>query len=178
MVARKVTTGSQGPDASTVDTGTTPCEIVPDNLDASDNVELSTPTAPLPGNTFFIRSVSCGRFLTLVDDKIVLGHQDGRRSHWICRETNYWLGFENLYSGRYLGHSGNQKSNLRCSAQQHRAWEYFAVRPVGGEAYSLLTTFYENLSTVGVKQVEGAERLVTFNNGSVSDGLAWEFLKV
>ncbi|RMZ91275.1 hypothetical protein DV736_g1509, partial [Chaetothyriales sp. CBS 134916] len=178
MVAKETTLEPQGPDDLTAYTGTTPPETVADSVDAISNVELSTPVAPVPGNTFLIRSVLCGRFFTLLDGKIVLGQQDGCSSHWNCVENKYWLGFKNLASGNYLGHSGGTKSDLRCSAQRYGGYEYFAVRPVGGEAYVLPTTFWENLSTVGIKKAMGVESLVTFNNRSVSDGLIWEFFKV
>lgn len=169
---------SPEPDDSTVCTGMTPPETIADGFDAVGNVELRMPTAPAPGNTFLIRSVSCGRFLKLFDGRLVLGHEDGCSSHWNCVEKDYWLGFKNMASGNYLGHSGSHRAELRCSAPHHRQHEYFTIRPVGGEAYVLLATFREKLSFVGVKKANEVEGLVTSNNGSVSDGIAWEFLMV
>ena len=89
MVAKEITIRSLHPDDSTVHTGTTTPETVADSLDAFSLIELSTPTEPLPGNTFLIRSILCGRFLTLSDGKIVLGHRDGCSSLWNCVETEY-----------------------------------------------------------------------------------------
>ncbi|KEF57090.1 uncharacterized protein A1O9_07280 [Exophiala aquamarina CBS 119918] len=172
---------SPEPDDSTVCTGITPPETITDSFDAVGNAELRIPTAPAPGNTFFIRSVACGRFLKLFDGRLVLGHEDGCSSHWNCVEKDYWLGFKNMASGNYLGHSGGQKADLRCSVPHHRQHEYFTIRPVEGEdyiAYVLLTTFRERLSFVRMEVANEVESLVTSNNGSASDGIAWEFLKV
>ncbi|KIX08704.1 uncharacterized protein Z518_03361 [Rhinocladiella mackenziei CBS 650.93] len=176
MVTNKINPDPPDPDDSTVYAGTTPPETIADNLDAFSNVALSTPSVPWPGSTFVIRSVSCGRVLTLLDGKIVLAHRDNRGSiHWVCMETEGWLGFRNPVSGKYLGYSNN--GTLCCSVEWQREHEHFTVRPMQEEGYVLLMTRRGSLRAVGIKEANGMECLATINEG-VSGGLVWEFIKV
>ncbi|KIW76422.1 hypothetical protein Z517_11168 [Fonsecaea pedrosoi CBS 271.37] len=175
MVMNKIDPRSPDPDDSTAYSGTTPSETTVDNLDGSDNVDLSVPSAPWPGSTYIIRSTSCGRFLSLVDGNVVLAHQNGRSSiRWKCADREGWLGFKNEASGKWLGYNGDA---IRCSAGEHKARESFVVRPRPEGGYVLLVTSWENLWAVGVKRVKEVETLATINRG-VSRGLIWDFVEV
>lgn len=161
-------------DDSTVYTAATPPETIADNLDR--DIDLSTSSIPGPGSTFIIRSVSCGRVITLVDGRIVLTQPGGRGSiHWECMENKGWLGFQNPVSGKFLGH--NPHGNLCCSADRHRGWERFHVRQRREGDYVLLMTHFEDLWPVGIKLGQGAEDLAKINRGA-SDGIVWEFIEV
>ncbi|KFZ15316.1 hypothetical protein V502_05685 [Pseudogymnoascus sp. VKM F-4520 (FW-2644)] len=159
-------------DNSTVYTAATPPESV-----ATDTLDDPNPTSasvPWPGSTFIIRSISSGRVITLLDGQIVLAPPGGRGSiHWVCEETKGWLGFQNLASGRFLGH--NMKGRLCCSVERHLGWENFCARgrPEGG--YVLLMTYWESLWQVGSFIEGGVEKLGKIEG---SDGIVWNFVKV
>jgi hypothetical protein len=159
-------------DDSTAYTATTPPETIADNLDR--DVSFSTSSAPEPGFTFIIRSVSCGRVITLLDGRIVLTQPgDCGSIHWVCVEIDGWLGFRNLVSGKFLGH--DQNGRLCCSAERHRGWERFSVRPRRKGDYVLLMTNWDHLWPVGIKEEKGEEYLAKINKGG-SDGLILEFI--
>jgi len=161
-------------DDSTAYTATTPPETIADNLDQ--DVGFRSSSVPGPGFTFIIRSVSCGRVITLLDGQIVLTQLGGCGStRWACVETNGWLGFKNLVSGKFLGHSKNGR--LQCSAERHLGWERFHVRPRREGGYVLLMTNWDDLWPVGIKVEQGVEYLAKFNKGG-SDGIIWEFIEV
>ncbi|KAL2044107.1 hypothetical protein ABVK25_012463 [Lepraria finkii] len=167
-------------DDSTVDKSTTPPEsIATDVLNHQDplgGAEPSSYLVPWPGSTCIIRSVSSGHVITLLDGQIKLTQPGGRGSiHWVCVETKGWLGFRNTVSGKFLGHDGNGR--LRCSADQHRGWEYFCVRPRPEGGCILLMTHYMRLCQVGIKVEQGVEKLAKIENGE-SDGIGWEFAKI
>lgn len=127
---------------------------------------------PFPNSIFIIRSIPSRDVITLLDGRIHLLPPGGPGSiHWVCKETKGWLGFKNTVSGKFLGHDDN--GILRCSAKQHRRWEYFCVRmrPEGGCV--LMMTHYEELRHV--KQWGG--RLAKIGEGGAG-GMAWEFEKV
>ena len=171
---------SQYADSSTVSPANTPPETVVDNfLDNQDPLGGPAPSpflVPWPDSTFIIRSVSCGRVLTLLDGQITLTEQGSRGSiYWVCVETKGWLGFRNTVSGKFLGHDG--KGKLSCSAERHQGWENFCfrMRPEGGCV--LLMTHWERLWHVGFKKEQGVEKLAKIGDGA-SDGIVWEFVKV
>jgi hypothetical protein len=100
----------QDTDASSIDTTITPPETIPPDLtDDNDNLSRSVVypssyTAPKPGSTFIIRSVSSRNIITLFKEQIVLAPPDSLGSpHWECVETDGWLGFRNIASDRFLG---------------------------------------------------------------------------
>lgn len=160
-------------DDSTAYTAATPPETIAGNLDW--DVNSSTSTVPRPGFTFIIRSVSCGRVITLRDGQIVLTQPGGCGSvHWACVETNGWLGFQNVASGKFLGH--DIMGRLRCSAEQHSGWERFHVRPRREGDYILLMTNWDHLWPVGIKVEQGVEYLAKINEAG-SGGAIWEFIE-
>jgi len=165
----EINPGPLDPDDSTLYTGRTPPETIADDLDSS-------PSEPCPESTFIIRSVSCGRYLTLLDGRIILAHQNDRSSiRWTCRERDDgWFGFQNSASGMYIGYSGK---TLHCSAGRHGSSECFTFRPMPGGRYILLMTAWEKLWAVGIREENGVESLVRINKGS-SGGHVWEFIKV
>ena len=171
---------SQYSDSPTASTVNTPPGTVADKfLDDQDPLAGGTPNlllVPWPGSTFIIRSVSCGRVLTLIEGQITLTEQDSRGSiYWECVETKGWLGFRNTVSGKFLGHDG--KGRLNCSVERHQGWENFTyrMRPEGGCV--LLMTHWERLWHVGFKKEQGEEKLAKIGDGA-SDGIVWEFVKV
>lgn len=104
----------------------------------------------------------------------MLAPPGGRGSiHWACVETKGWLGFQNLASGRFLGH--DKKGRLCCSVERHQEWENFCARsrPEGG--YILLMTHWERLWQVGIYMEQGVEKLEKTGG---SDGIVWDFVKV
>ncbi|KAI4135459.1 MAG: hypothetical protein LQ341_005872 [Variospora aurantia] len=151
---------------------------------------LSFSLVPWPNSTFVIRCVSSGRVITLLEGQITFTtlpprgcrhHGGGGGSvHWACVESNGWLGFLNIVSGRYLGH--DSKGKLCCSANRHRRWEHFCVRkrPQGG--YVLLMRHWDGICCVGVKKeeeqgrvVEKLAKLEDAAAGSSMRGIVWEF---
>ena len=164
-------------DISTIYTAaaTPPETVISDLLD--DGTEPGKHLVPWPNSTFIIRSVTSGHLLTLLDGQIVLA-PPGRSSgsiHWACVETKGWLGFQNVVSGKFLGHDA--KGRLNCSAERHREWEWFDVRtkPDGGSV--LLMKHWERLWHVGIKVEEGVERLAKIGDGA-SGGEVWEFAPI
>lgn len=150
---------------------TPPESVVGDTLNDPNPTSASI---PWPGSTFIIRSISSGRVITLLDGQIVLASPGGRGSiHWVCEETKGWLGFQNLASGRFLGH--DMKGRLCCSVARHQGWENFCARsrPEGG--CILLMTHFERLWQVGSCVEQGVEKLE--KTGS-SDGIVWDFVRV
>ena len=173
-------------DDSTIDStiysysATTPPEtIAPEPLndqDPSGGAEATSYLVPWPGSTFIIRSVSSGHVITLLGGEIVLTQLGGRGSiYWECVETEGWLGFRDIVSGKLLGHDG--KGILCCTALRHRGWEHFCVRmrPDGGCV--LLMKDYGRLWHVGIKVEQGVEKLAKIGDGG-SEGMVWEFAKV
>lgn len=176
-------------DDSTVSTATTsftPSETINDDLDSFGDVNSSTSSTPSDGSTFIIRSVSCGRVITLLYDKVSLSYPDDRGSmHWECVETGGWFGFRNCVTGNFLGY--DKDGTLCCSAKEQKNWENFHYRwkPEGG--FVLLMShvgshwkdlwYGRELWHVGVKMENGVEKLAKMGPGG-SGGLAWEFSEV
>lgn len=148
---------------------------IPDNHKPITNV--SNPSVvPWPGSIFLIRSVASGKVITLRDGNIVLTQPGGYGSNrWACVETKGWLGFQDIYSGKFLGH--DFRGTLRCAAEQHQMWEYFSarMRPDGG--FVLLMTHWERLWHVGIKFEDGMEKLAKIGDGGVG-GITWEFVRL
>lgn len=100
---------------------------------------------------------------------------DPGSTHWECVETEGWLGFRNIVSGRFLGY--DKRGKLRCLAERHQSWEYFCtrMRPDGGCV--LLMTHYDKLWRVGIKVEDGTEKLTKVEDGA-ADEVNWEFVRV
>lgn len=168
-------------DDSTVCSGFTPPQSftteTPDDKDPlQGDATTESLLVPSPGSTFIIRSVLCGRVITLLDGQIVLISPGSLGSYqWTCVETKGWLGFRNSVSGKFLGH--DKSGLLRCSAQKHQEWEHFCcrMRPQGGHV--LLMTHWDQLLHVGLRLEQGCEKLARIGD-EVSDGIAWQFIKV
>ncbi|KAI4146960.1 MAG: hypothetical protein L6R39_003272 [Caloplaca ligustica] len=168
-------------DDSTIYTATTPPETVAterqDDHDPFSGAEPSFSMVPWPGSTFIIRCVSSGHVITLLDGQIVLTQPGGPGSiRWACVETKGWFGFQNVVSGKFLGHNGG-KGILCCSVGRHQGWEYFCVRPKPQGGCVLLMTHWEKLWHVGTKVEDGVEKLAKIAEGG-SGGIGWEFVKV
>lgn len=153
----------------------TPPETVAADLEDHDSFSNTSPfRVPWPGSTFIIRSLSSGKFLTLLDGNIML--TGGRGSiEWACVENNGWLGFRNIVSGKFLGH--DKKGELCCFAERHRMWELFCVRmrPEGGCV--LLLTHWNSLWHVGIREEQGVEKLAKIGAGGCG-GMVWEFIPI
>jgi hypothetical protein len=146
MVMNETRPGALDPDNSSTYTDTTPPGSMADNLD------WSSSSVPYPGFTFIIRSVLCGRCLSLFEGRIELAPQDTRSSVlWECMERDGWLGFKNSVSGKYIGY--HQNGMLHGSAEKHGRNECFAYRLIPGRAGSiLLMTSWESLWAVGSRR--------------------------
>ncbi|KAL8971580.1 MAG: hypothetical protein Q9197_003201 [Variospora fuerteventurae] len=164
------------------------------NSSSSSSFSPSFSLVPWPNSTFVIRCVSSGRVITLLEGQITFttlpprgrhhggGGGGGGSVHWACVESNGWLGFLNIVSGRFLGH--DSKGKLCCTAARQRGWEHFCVRkrPEGG--YVLLMRHYDGVCCVGVKKEEEQGRVVeklakledaAAAAGSSTGGIVWEF---
>jgi hypothetical protein len=165
--------------AAQTPTETVAADLLLDDLDplGGGGGSSSAASVPWPGSTFIIRSISDGQVLTLLDGQIVLARPGGGRGsiHWACVESKGWLGFQNPVSGKFLGY--NKHGTLGCSATRHQEWENFCVRAKPNGGYILLMTHWERLWQIGVKNLEGVERVVKVENGEL-DGTVWEFVKV
>jgi hypothetical protein len=163
-------------DNSTAHTATTPPETLPDNLDWDNDFSTSSvASVPVPGLTFIIRSVSCGRVITLLDGQTVLTQRGGCGSiRWACVVTKNWLGFKNVASGKFLGHGMNGR--LCCAAEKHSGWECFCLFPGREGGYVLFMTNYEDLWPVGIKVEQGVEYLAKIDKEG-SEGIIWEFIE-
>lgn len=145
----------------------------PSSVAADIPTSASTSSIPCPGSTFIIRSTASGRVLTLLDGQVVLAAPGGRGSiHWVCGETKGWLGFQNLASGKFLGH--NLKGRLCCSAGRQQGWENFCARMTLGGGYVLLVTHWGELWRVGGYVEQGVEML----DRTRGEGIVWEFVRV
>ena len=165
-------------DDSIYTVNTPPETVAADLLDDHDplgGAEQGSYLVPWPGSTFIIRSVPSGHVIALLDGQITLTQPGGPGSiHWACVETKGWLGFQNIVSGKFLGH--DPKGRLRCSAERHLGWEYFCVRmrPEGGCV--LLMTHFERLWHVGIEVERGVKKLAKIGDGG-SGAMVWEFVK-
>ncbi|KAL9017672.1 MAG: hypothetical protein Q9185_005006 [Variospora sp. 1 TL-2023] len=167
---------------------------------SSSSSSSSFSLVPWPNSTFVIRCASSGRVITLLEGQITFtalpprgrhhgggGGGGGGSVHWACVESNGWLGFLNIVSGRFLGH--DSKGKLCCTAARHRRWEHFCVRkrPQGG-GYVLLMRHYDGVCCVGVKKeveqgrvveklakLEDAAAAAAAAAGSSNGGIVWEF---
>jgi len=186
MVINSVTPNPLDPDNSTVCTAITPPETIGDDLNSFCDVDPSSPLIPSDGFTFVIRSISCGRVITLLEGKVVLAHPDGGGSiHWACVETGGWFGFRNCASHNFLGYDENGR--LCCSAKQKKNWENFHIGPTREGGYVLLMShtgdhmkdfwYGRELWHVGAKTEQGGETLAKIGPGGTG-GIRWEFIKV
>lgn len=158
-------------DSSTVSVAVTtpPPSIAADSLPSA-----SASSIPCPGSTFIIRSTASGRVLTLLDGQVVLAAPGGRGSiHWVCGETKGWLGFQNLASGKFLGH--NIWGRMCCEADRQQGWERFCARMTLGGGYVLLVTHWGELWRVRGYVEQGVEMLERTGGG---EGIVWEFVRV
>jgi hypothetical protein len=186
MVRNQVTPKPLDPDDSTVYTATTPPGTIDNDFNSFGDVDSSTSSIPSPGFTFVIRSVSCGRVITLFNGKVILARSDGRGStHWACVENGGWIGFQNCVSDKFLGY--DKDGRLCCSAKEQKDWENFDFRQRREGGYVLLMLHVgehwkdlwhgRELWHVGVKMEQGVENLTKIGRGG-SGGIVWEFIEL
>lgn len=127
---------------------------------------------PWAGETFIIRNRVHGQIITLKDGNLRLeANVSGiGGSHWVCVETDGWLGFRNCVSGTYIGHNGHR--SFHAKATLHKNFEFFCAKrhPDGG--YLLLTIHGSIFWKMDIGE-DGNELVETGNEGTV-----WEFIKV
>ena len=131
------------------------------------------------GNTYVIRSVSCGRQLTLLNGDVVLNQPASLGSvYWTCVESDGWLGFRNVASGKHLRHGGGGPG-LHCSNHQHDKWERIQIRPHRdfNRGFTLLMEYFGGLKPVGIRMGQEVEILERLYEPGAS-GLSWIFLEV
>ena len=131
------------------------------------------------GHTYVIRSVSCGRQLTLLNGDVLLNQPASLGSvYWTCVESDGWLGFRNVASGKHLRHGGGGPG-LHCSNHQHDKWERIQIRPHSGfnRGFTLLMEYFGGLKPVGTRMGQGVEILERLYEPGAS-GLSWIFLEV
>jgi hypothetical protein len=174
----------QDTDGSSIDTAFTPPETIP--LDPTDDNNgppshgafyPSPYSVPKPGSTFIIRSVWTRKIITLLMGQFVLAQPEDNlgSSHWLCIETDGWLGFRNIASGNFLGR--DDQWLLCCSVKWHRGHEKFHIKsnPEGG--HILLMTHRWKLRPVGIKEEKGEKKLAMVENGTIR-GIIWEFVEI
>lgn len=160
----------------TNDTIVTPPSSLSGDRDQLNLIESRTLKA---GHTYVIRSISCGRQLTLLNGAVILSQPASLGSiYWTCIESDGWLGLRNVASGKLLRHGGG-RPGLYCSNHQHNMWERIQVRPqeMSNRGYTLLMEYWGGLKPVGIKMEHGVEILDRlFEPGT--HGLSWIFLEV
>jgi hypothetical protein len=133
-------------------------------------------SVPSHGFTFIIRSVSSGHVITLLDGQVMLAPPGDRGSiHWACVETEGWLGFRNRISNKFLCHDWNGR--LKCSAEQRDKWRHFSVTPVPNGGYIMQMLDWWTLRPIVINAENGLRKLGRTGN-KLSDGIAWEFVKI
>ncbi|KAI1466271.1 uncharacterized protein F4812DRAFT_461241 [Daldinia caldariorum] len=128
-------------------------------------------TPPFPGSTYAIRECNTGRYITLVEGELRalqnVGDQGGW--HWVCIETNGWLGFRNPVSSTHIGH--DTKHNYWAQYKHHLSHESFCARKHPDGGYVLLSRQDEELWKMSVGEDFGLVE-------TKKDGARWEFIKV
>lgn len=162
-----ITSSVSEEDNTTANTINTPPESVANNI------------APEVGRIYLIRSVSCGRELSLLNGQVVLAQAGDLSSpYWTCVRNGGWYGFQHLSSGRFLGHDGNKPGGLRCSAKRQLDWEHFHIGPrCGSDGYTLHMKYWSWLQPIGIRmegEIERLDRL--YEEGA--DGMGWSFIEV
>jgi hypothetical protein len=165
---------------------TTPPETIDNDPEIFSDVNSNILSNPSDGNRFIIRSVSCGRVITLLEGNVVLAHPDDRGSvYWACVKTRGWYGFRNCATRKFLGYK--EDGSLCCSAEQQQNMENFHIssRPDGG-SFLLMShvgnhiadfCYGRELWYVGVKIGQGIEILAKIGTDD-SLGIGWEFIEV
>jgi hypothetical protein len=186
MAVNQVTPNPLDRDDSTVITGKTPPETIGNDLDSFSGTDLGTSSIPSEGSKFIIRSVSCGRVITLLKGKVVLAYPDdsGGSVHWECVKSRGWYGFRNCVTPTFLGYDEDRR--LCCSAKEQKGWENFHIgpRPEGGSVLLMAQTgnawtdlwYGRELWPVGVKWERGVESLAII--GTENPCIGWEFIEV
>ncbi|KAI8961466.1 hypothetical protein F5Y11DRAFT_326266 [Daldinia sp. FL1419] len=127
---------------------------------------------PWPGHIYKIRDLETKRQITLVNGELKLAEDLGAQGgyHWLCVETDGYLGFRSPTNNVHIGH--DCWGNFVAREYHHWAWEFFNTRahPKGGQM--LLTTHYNTMRKMVVER--GTGRLVETDD----TGTAWEFIEV
>ena len=129
-----------------------------------------------PGSTFIIRSVSCGRVITLYDGQITLAELDNPGSiFWFCVRSNGWFGFQNVASGKFLG--CDETGRLCCIVKHHLECEFFTPAPTSEGRCILRMKQGGKLCPVGIKAGIAKDNLAKIEDTEY-DGLVFEFRQI
>lgn len=158
-------------------------EVPPASMSDSEGTAARDPVDPslsswIPsdGCTTFIRSVSCGGFLTLLDGEVVLAPLTGRGGlHWTCVEFKGWFGFRNTTSKKFLCHISGGR--LKCTAGEGEKWGHFTITPVAGKGYIMQMCHWWDLGSVVAVEEHGTKTLGRWGE-KLADGVVWEFIEV
>lgn len=129
---------------------------------------------PWPEITFQIIEKQSGRAITLVGDQPKLHRLSSTSSlntHWLCVKKNGYFGFQNLHTGKYLGHDG--KSGICTSTFHLKKWELWTPRqhPEGG--HELLSPYHSDTLMLLCIDEDGST-LIRRRHGNT----LWEFVRV
>ncbi|RSM08712.1 hypothetical protein CDV31_008054 [Fusarium ambrosium] len=129
---------------------------------------------PWPGNTYMIIEKGTDRAITLTSTGLYL--QDIEKdpdanNHWLCVDSQNYIGFFNTKSRVYMGHDGG--NGMLASAEALNDWELMVPRhhPDGG--YQLLTPYWSSAMMMVTAQEDGGSVLRTKHGTTL-----WQFVPV
>jgi hypothetical protein len=136
-------------------------------------------TNPWPGKAYIITEKTSGRPITVENGELFLQALDRpgqevtqtANNTWLCcEENNYWA-FQNVPTGRYIGHDGGDGMCVRATKIQN--WEMMVARPLANGGYQLLMPHYwHTLQMIAIAQ-DGRHLTRQIHGGAV-----WEFRMV
>jgi len=145
-----------------------------DDHDTMSTLESTISSFPEPDSTFIIKSTSSGLAIAVSEGKVVQAPPGGKECHWVCIQTDGWLGFRNPVSGKFLGR--NDDWHMACVATAHERHEWFHVRS-RQEGHVLMQIHKEMLRPVGFTGAGETKTLAMMENWA-SKEIHWEFIRV
>lgn len=147
----------------------------------------SSLSCPFKGGRFVILERESGRVITLRKGKLVLcleGNEhdiDSYRygpSHWDCVENEHlWFGFENVASGKFIGHNDKKQHEWRfiAEASAHEEWEWFCTRAHPNGGHILLVKHNNGFLPMKAGGAGNRELVV---DDKEKKGTRWDFIRI
>lgn len=160
-------------DGWSIYTPVTTSENVPADFVEGHDLRSSIPSHD---STFIIRATLSENVITLLDGQVILAPVGTRGSiYWTCVETEGWFGIRNCSSNKFLCHGWDGR--LKCSAEQNDGWRHFTVTPMPEGGYIMQMLDWWTLRPIVINPEGGLQKLGRTGN-KLSEGVAWEFIKV